>query len=753
MAWKTFKFFEKEILKDPETKQPFEGLADLSVTCVTGGRGQIVVGDAHGRLHFLHMLGGQMKMSTHPAYQNAVLHLLQLKQSNLLISVGFEDPESCMIKIWDSAKVDRGGGAPIRTIKPQLPDKKPVQITCISVDERQSLLAVGYVNGCVVLIKGNLVRYWSSKTVVLPLNIDRPITGLAFSSWKQDTFLFITTELSVFSFRITANLTEHCLTKLGDFGCRQGCCILSDSSQDNKFVVSSNEVTSFYLPVEAAQCFGFEGIKLMVNWFRGHLLEVKKLDRPAATPSASGGAKEQNVLTVYDVQNQFIAFSITFSSAILGVVPEWGMINVLTSDGRITHLKEHDTQSKLESLFKRNLFDYAVNLARNQSYDDGLAEILRRYGDHLYSKGDFRGAIEQYKNAIRFIEPSYVIRKFLDAQQIENLTSYLKALHDEGMAKSDHTTLLLNCYTKLQDEAKLEEFIRQCRPESFDVEAAIRVCRQAGFHTHAVQLAAAHAQHNLYVLIQVEDLKKYKDALLYIEKLSFDEAQTHIKKYGKSLMAAEPELTAALITSLCLGHWKQGGGATRHAKPEEFIHIFVNQQGRLVKFLESSLENIPKCSPAIYNTLLELYLSRDATRHTQLTDKQRERKIMVLLEGPEVGWDFSCRGYVHQPMSTSSLRQTTMFTMLWCWLRCTTSKLPCFTSMSTSSRCTSQSFSSTWNTTTRTRSWTLAGDMVRTITTYGCLLCSTLHDLPAARTRPTSRRSWGLLTSTTYFHH
>ena len=56
----------------------------------------------------------------------------------------------------------------------------------------------------------------------------------------------------------------------------------------------------------------------------------------------------------------FIAFSITFSSAILGVVPEWGMINVLTSDGRITHLKEHDTQSKLESLFKRNLFDYAV---------------------------------------------------------------------------------------------------------------------------------------------------------------------------------------------------------------------------------------------------------------------------------------------------------------------------------------------------------------------------------------------------------
>lgn len=51
------------------------------------------------------------------------------------------------------------------------------------------------------------------------------------------------------------------------------------------------------------------------------------------------------------------------------------------------------------------------SLARNQSYDDGLAEILRRYGDHLYNKGDYQGAIEQYKNAIRHLEPSYVIRK------------------------------------------------------------------------------------------------------------------------------------------------------------------------------------------------------------------------------------------------------------------------------------------------------------------------------------------------------
>ena len=72
------------------------------------------------------------------------------------------------------------------------------------------------------------------------------------------------------------------------------------------------------------------------------------------------------------------------------------------------------------------------------------------YGDHLYKKGDFEGAMQQYRNTIGHLDPSYVIRRFLDAQRIGLLTSYLEALHDAGQASSDHTTLLLNCHTKLK---------------------------------------------------------------------------------------------------------------------------------------------------------------------------------------------------------------------------------------------------------------------------------------------------------------
>jgi hypothetical protein len=85
---------------------------------------------------------------------------------------------------------------------------------------------------------------------------------------------------------------------------------------------------------------------------------------------------------------------------------------------------------------------------------------LHGFVSHLSRKGEYDSAITQYIKTIGRLEPSYVIRKFLDAQRIHNLTSYLQALHEKGLANADHTTLLFNCYTKLKDVKKLDEFIK-----------------------------------------------------------------------------------------------------------------------------------------------------------------------------------------------------------------------------------------------------------------------------------------------------
>ena len=50
----------------------------------------------------------------------------------------------------------------------------------------------------------------------------------------------------------------------------------------------------------------------------------------------------------------------------------------------------------------------------------------------------------------------------------------------QGLASSDHTTLLLNCYAKLRDTSKLDTFLRAEGPDgrpalAFDVDTAIKV--------------------------------------------------------------------------------------------------------------------------------------------------------------------------------------------------------------------------------------------------------------------------------------
>ena len=63
-------------------------------------------------------------------------------------------------------------------------------------------------------------------------------------------------------------------------------------------------------------------------------------------------------------------------------------------------------------LYSKSLYVLALNMARTQRLDESsVADIHRRYGDHLYAKGDYDGAMAQFVKSIGWGQPSYVIRK------------------------------------------------------------------------------------------------------------------------------------------------------------------------------------------------------------------------------------------------------------------------------------------------------------------------------------------------------
>ena len=60
---------------------------------------------------------------------------------------------------------------------------------------------------------------------------------------------------------------------------------------------------------------------------------------------------------------------------------------------------------------------------------------------------------------------------------------------------------------------------------NFEVETAIKACRQAGYYEHALYLAKRHNEHDWYLKILLEDVKGFNDGLEYISTLDFFEAR------------------------------------------------------------------------------------------------------------------------------------------------------------------------------------------------------------------------------------
>lgn len=110
---------------------------------------------------------------------------------------------------------------------------------------------------------------------------------------------------------------------------------------------------------------------------------------------AGAAAGASSSITIYDIKNKFSAFTLKMESISL-LVSEFSSLFVVTADHKLFQLTEHDLNSKMEKLFKMNLYQISISLASNSSMDRSyVMDIFQRYGDHLYSKGDYDGAIQQ----------------------------------------------------------------------------------------------------------------------------------------------------------------------------------------------------------------------------------------------------------------------------------------------------------------------------------------------------------------------
>ncbi|KAF7976736.1 hypothetical protein HWV62_5706 [Athelia sp. TMB] len=542
----------------------------------------------------------------------------------ILITLGEEDAvRSPLLKIWDLTKMDKKLGTPnlLRSTKVQ-PSNRPHPVSSIALSDTLSHLAIGLGDGTVLLYR-NLDQYVFSPSTSLtslpkPKTIHEsptePITALGFkepstltatngatpvplanetahahtrmetedpttnapqsAKEAQNLYLFIVTTNRVLAYQATGRGSGAAPAVVDEVGAGLGCAVMDWHKRG--IVIARDEAVYVCGVGGRGTSIAYEGLKSSVHTHLNYLVMVT----PPFTPTASAASatvrnlaarltnpaeSEVTKVTLLDLENKLVAYSGTFAEGVREVVSQWSKVYVLGNDGKLSCLEEKPNSAKLEMLYRRSLFVMALSIARTQHMEESsVADIHRQYGDHLYAKGDYDGAMAQFVQTIGWTQPSYVIRKFLDAQRIHNLVTYLQELHSLGLANADHTTLLLNTYTKLKDVTRLDSFIKtesrrkatnadgeETNELPFDLDTAIRVCRQAGYFDHASYLAKKYDRHEDYLRIQIEDAGNFGDALVYLRRLGPEAAESNLARYGRAMLESLPEETTQLLIDLC----------------------------------------------------------------------------------------------------------------------------------------------------------------------------------------------------------
>ncbi|KAF7367248.1 E3 ubiquitin-protein ligase PEP5 [Mycena sanguinolenta] len=571
MHWRNFPFFDVVPVKDAHdlnaSPEIFKTTAEIS-TILPSSAG-VLVADIYGTVHIVNREFEAQR--TWVAYEGGrVTHMAERR--GILVTVGEDESARVpVLKIWD---LEKKANTPPLLRSTNMQITKPHPVCTIALSASLSHLAVGFADGTVVLYRHIDQSINNNTPLLKPRTVHEspaePITGLGFAESKT---LFVVTTNRVLSYQVSGGGSGKA-TVVDDVGCALGCAAMDWRGHD---VVVAREEAIYVCGVESrGACYAYEGNKSFIRSHLNYLVIVS----PPITPTASAAFRtvrnfaarnttdtDITRVAVFDPENKIVGYSGTVTQGVRDIIsiPEWGGVYILSNDGTLVQLLEKPFSAKLDMLYRSSMYPVALNLAKTQGLEDSsetVADIHKQYGDHLYNKGNWDGAMGQFVKTIGCVAPSYVIRKFLDAQRIHNLVTYLQELHSLGLANSDHTTLLLNAYTKLKDVARLDGFIKtESRRVSsgsgekdelpFDLDTAIRVCRQAGYFPHASYLAKKYERHEEYLRIQIEDAQNYSEALVYLRALGGDAAESNLARYGRAMLDSLPEETTQLLIDLC----------------------------------------------------------------------------------------------------------------------------------------------------------------------------------------------------------
>lgn len=361
---------------------------------------------------------------------------------------------------------------------------------------------------------------------------------------------------------------------------------------------------------------------------RRHILESPVLERKQAMRGNILSSSNQSSCASGGVSNTFIANT------------------NITVPNLLFHLEELNLFERIQILISKNLYEWALILAKNENVSSSIySQIQRAYGDWLCNvRNDYSGALASYIDCLDSFsgDTSHVVHNFLQANRLDEAITYLKECvlisRRKESSKSggvisltnsedsrfsvgkDHIILLYRLFAQLDRMDDIFEFLQQGRNfreevDSFEVETAIDMCRNYSKFEMAGRIAEMFQLHDKYMQIQLEDRRSPTEALEYLEDINLDEPKklSLILKYGPVLIKKIQKQTTRFIKNLVINN---------NMPIDVFLPIFVDHDTLLLEMAwdvltkegqkpQIELEDIETISVELCIHILQVSLRQD----------------------------------------------------------------------------------------------------------------------------------------------
>jgi vacuolar protein sorting-associated protein 11 len=203
-----------------------------------------------------------------------------------------------------------------------------------------SQVAVGFANGSVAIIRGDLINDRGARQRIV-FESQEPITGLEIQSGHTVTTLFIATTNRILTLAIAGRGQGQPARVIEDAGCAFGCMALDKDTGD--MLIAREDAIHTYGLRGRGPSYAFDSPKTSLNLFRGYVALVCP---PRTSTSKSDSLRKFSVgqtddifntstFTLLDTDLNFIAHSEALISPVKSAFAIWGDLFLISLDGKV----------------------------------------------------------------------------------------------------------------------------------------------------------------------------------------------------------------------------------------------------------------------------------------------------------------------------------------------------------------------------------------------------------------------------------